>query len=192
MKLLVFLALMFSLLITSIGQMTVKVDFSGNSGGQTRETKRMLSKYDIYLVFPNEDIKCEYCNDSLLNIENITEKQISMIDSMGFVVVKFINRSSCLYFMFLDDFLEDRKLESFIIYRSAKVISIFDLFSFQVRSNGLVGHINHSVGGGRSTYIVNMINCSEYEGQFDDGMNEYLEWRKSRYLQWQKTQEKSR
>tara|TARA_R110002049_G_scaffold154302_8_gene318791 strand:- start:3860 stop:4432 length:573 start_codon:yes stop_codon:yes gene_type:complete len=190
MKLLVFLVLMFSLFSASMGQMTVEIDFSGNSKGQKRETKRMLRKYDIYLVLPNEDIKCEYYNDSLLNIENITEKQINRIDSMGFVVAKFINKRSCLYFMFLDDFLEDKKLESVLIYRSAKTIDVFGLFRIQIRNNGLVGHITHSAGGERPTYIVSMIRCTEYEGQFDNGMQEYLEWRRKRYLEWQKSQEK--
>lgn len=144
MKLLVFLMLMFSLLSVSVGQMTVKIDFSGNSKGQTRETKRMLRKYDIFLVLPNEDIKCEYYNDSLLNIDNITERQISRIDSIGFVVVKFINKSSCLYFMFLDDFIGDSALKSVHIYRSAKTIDVFGFFRFQIRNNGL-GGISHIV-----------------------------------------------
>tara|TARA_R110002049_G_scaffold306937_1_gene506190 strand:+ start:3101 stop:3649 length:549 start_codon:yes stop_codon:yes gene_type:complete len=182
---------MFSLSSLSSAQMVLEISFDGNSR-QIRESKRMLRKYDIYLVLPKEEIKCNYYNDGFLNIEDISTKQINKIDSNGFVVTKFINRSSCLYYLFTDELIKDSILDDFRIYRSAKTIDILGLFSFQIRNNGLVGNITYQEDGSRPTNIAFMITCSEYEGQFDNGMKEYVEWKTRRYLEWQKSQEKSR
>jgi len=153
-------------------QITAKIEFSGTKK-QIKETKKILAKYDIYFVLSDEEIKSNYIKDSLLTIENITNNQIDQIKSQEFILIKFQNKKSCFYFMFSSEFVKSNVIKNLIIYRVPKKKRILWLFPVTKKSKDLASEVSYSERGMSISHPLRLIPCSEYEGEYDNGIEGY-------------------
>lgn len=153
-------------------QITAKIEFSGTKK-QVRETKKMLGKYDIYFVLSGEEIKGNYINDSLLIIEKINQSQIEQIKNQEFVLVKFQDKKSCFYFMFSNEFIKSNVIRNLIIYRVPKKKRILGLFNITKKSKDLASEVSYSEKGMSISHPLRLIPCSEYKGEYDNGLEGY-------------------
>lgn len=155
-------------------QITAKIEFSGEKK-QVKETKKMLTKYNIYFVISDIEIKANYVKDSLLTIENITNEQIEQIKNQEFILVKFQNKKYCFYFIFSNKFIESGVLKKLFIYRVPIKKRILGLFTITKKSKNLASEVAYKEKGKTTVYIpLRLIPCSEYKDEYDNGLEDYL------------------
>jgi hypothetical protein len=147
-------------------QIISKIEFSGNQK-QVKETQKLLDKYNIYFVLSdNEEIKATFTKDSLLIIEAITNDQIKQIKNQEFILVKFQNKKSCFYSLFPNGFTVYKSIKNLMIYKSTKKRKLKDkryTMSFLYVSKGM-----------SLSTPLSLIPCSEYKGEYDNGLEGYL------------------
>jgi hypothetical protein len=152
-------------------QATAKIDFTG-SEKQMKETKSLLSKYEIYIVLSaNDEIKANFTKDSLLVIENITQSQMDKMKDQEFLLVKFLRKTFCYYSLLPNGFFVYNTISCFMIYETTKKHKFIKSkhkrwatnFCYKSKEGWFVG------------IPLSIIPCSEYKGEYDNGIEAYLE-----------------
>lgn len=156
-------------------QATLKIEFSGNQK-QVKETKKILSKYDIYLILSDdEEIKCIYTKDSLLIIENKSDEQLERIKSQEFPLVKLQNKRHCFYSLLSTNLYKSNTIRNLIIYRiPIKKKRVLGLFTITKKTKELASELSYTERGLSISQPITMIPCSEYKGEYDKGLEGYL------------------
>ncbi|MBK7110398.1 MAG: hypothetical protein WAU21_08565 [Chitinophagales bacterium] len=158
-------------LVFSQNQITLKIEFSGDQN-QVNETKKILSKYDIYFVLSDdEQIKSSYNKDSLLIIENISVEQLERIKSQKFPLVKLQNKRHCFYSLLSTNFFNSSTIRNLIIYRIPKDKRIIGLFTVSLKSKELASKLSYTRNGLSISQPISMIPCSKYKGEYDNGLD---------------------
>ncbi len=177
-----FISLFFCLYMASFSnalhsQSTIKIEFSGNQK-QVKETKKILSKYDIYLIFSdNKEIKYIYTKDSLLIIENKSDEQLESIKSQEFPLVKLENKRHCFYFLLSTNLYKSNTIKNLIIYRiPIKKKRVLGLFAKTKKTKELAGELNYTKRGLSISQPIILIPCSEYKGEYDKGLEWYRKY----------------
>jgi hypothetical protein len=155
-------------------QTTLKIEFSGNQK-QVKETKKILNKYDIYLIFSdNKEIKYTYTKDSLLIIENKSDEQLERIKSQEFPLVKLENKRHCFYFLLSTNLSTSNTIKDLIIYRiPIKKKRVLGFFAVTKKTKELASELNYTVRGLSVSQPIIMIPCSEYNGENDKVLERY-------------------
>lgn len=151
------------------GQITAKIELSGNKK-QVKETKKLLGNYDFYFILGNEVLEAKYTNDNLLVIDSIGNEQIEQLKNQEFLLTRFYNEKSCLYSLLPNGFFYYEEIPSFRMYESTKTHKFIGKERRRFALN-----FSHNYKGTSRNVPLSLIPCSEYNGEYDNGLESFLD-----------------
>lgn len=152
--------------VTVYGQHFAEIEFEGTKK-EIKRTKKFLKQHTLSLIILNGRIKVHYTSDTVLVFNDFTEKQIKYLKKQEFILVEFKGKNSCSYSLLPNAFSSwyYKSIRSLVIYDATKNT----MFVRRKRKRYTL-NFTYSENGMSFSTPLSLIPCSEYKGEYDNGM----------------------
>ncbi len=173
LKVITFLFILNSVNVT-FGQYFANIKFDGENK-EVRKTKSILKKYNIQLILSGEEINVEFVNDNSFRIDSLSNNQIEQLRTQEGLLVRLSRNNRCYYGLLPNGFFDPWGIRCLIIYNVGRRIRYLG----EIKSRYLAVNFCYTNEQGLYCNIpLSIVPCDEYEGQYDNGLYDYIRSKK--------------